>query len=185
MSAPTIHRRELKNCRLYFIPQGELVSAVTVANATWPTNIPVTNYTDFEIKEIEDGKLERAISSEMFKIPSALGGYIDDPEEMIGARVWKFSTHRTNNYIKQLENGLAAAPVVSVAQAPGARNDNFIEGVAQIEMQNKNGTMIERYQIWARMRVSTSGDAGPATAKVELSIEMRYSSLNTYITYAG
>ena len=38
MSAYTTTRRENLNARVYFIPTGEVVDAVTVAVATWPDN---------------------------------------------------------------------------------------------------------------------------------------------------
>lgn len=184
MSAPTVVRRELKNARMYFIPSGETVDSVTVANATWPDNSPTTNWTNYEIPEIEDVKSENTIKKETFTIPDTAGGYREEEEEMITRRLWKATTHKTNNYLKKLQHGLATAPVVGAAQAPGATKDNYTDGVMLLEIQNKSGTVIERIQVWARLRLVTAGDVGPATSKVEFSMEQLPSTLNSYLLVA-
>jgi len=53
-----------------------------------------------------------------------------------------------------------------------------------LEIQNKAGTVIERTQVWSRLRLVTAGDVGPVTAKVELSLEMLPSTLNSYVAVA-
>jgi hypothetical protein len=184
MPAPTLIRRELKNARIYFIPVGEVVDSVTVANATWPDNVPLTNWTNYQIPDIETVKSERTVKSETFSIPNDNGGYTEDTEEMVTSRKWTATTHKTNSYLKQLENGLAATAVASSAQTPGGKADNFIDGVMLLEIQNKGGTVIERTQVWARLRLVSGGEVGPATSQVEFSLELRQSTLNTYVAYA-
>lgn len=184
MSAPTLIRRELKNARFYFIPTGETVDSVTVANATWPDNNPTTNYTSYEIPDIEDVKAEVTIEKESFKIPAAGGGYREDVEEMVTRRQWMATTHKTSIYLKKLQHGLATVPVVGTAQAPGVTLDNYTDGVFLLEIQNKAGTIIERTQVWARLRLVTAGDVGPATSKVEISLEMLPSTANSFVVVA-
>lgn len=185
MSAPTLIRRELKNARLYFIPAGETVDAVTVANALWPDNSPTTNWTAYQFADIETVKEAKEVETETFKIPKATGGYSIDTEEMLTKRMWNATTAKTNSILKQLEHALASPVVASTAQAPFVNNANYLDGVMLLEIQNKNGTVIERTQVWARLRLVTAGDVGPATAKVEFSIEQRESTLNSYVAYAG
>ena len=184
MSAPTLLRRELKNARAYFIPSGEVVDAVTVANATWPDNNPLANWTAYEIPDLEELKEEKDVKKETFTIPDASGGYREEEEEMVVSRKWKASTHKSSTYLKQLQHGLATIPVVGTAQTPGAKKDNALDGVLLLEIQNKTGTVIERLQIWARLRLVSPGDAGPATAKLDISFEQLYSSLNSYVLVA-
>lgn len=185
MSAPTLIRRELKNARLYFIPSGETVDAVVVANALWPDNVPTANWTAYQFGDIETVKEEKEVETEEFKIPKATGGYTTDTEEMLVKRMWTATTAKTNSLLKQLEHALASPVVASTAQAPFVNNSNYLDGVMLLEIQNKNGTVIERTQVWARLRLVTAGDVGPATAKVEFSIEQRESTLNSYVAYAG
>lgn len=185
MSAPTLIRRELKNARLYFIPAGETVDAVTVANATWPDNSPTANWTAYQFADIETVKEEKQVETEEFKVPKATGGYTIDTEETLLKRLWTATSAKTNSILKQLEHALASPVVASTAQAPFVNNNNYVEGVMLLEIQNKNGTIIERTQVWARLRLVTAGDVGPATAKVEFSLEQRESTLNTYVAYAG
>lgn len=185
MAAPTLIRRELKNVRFYFIPAGEIVDTVTVAKETWPDNVPTTNYTAYQWPDVETLKLEKTVKEEIIQIPADEGGYMDDPEEMTTMRKWTGVTAKTNNIIKQLDNGLAAVVADNVAQAPDQVSDNYKEGISLIEVQGKNGTMIERRQMWSRVRIKTTGDAAPTTAKVEFTVERRPSSLNTYIAFAG
>ena len=184
MSAPTLQRRELKNARIYFIPSGETVDSVTVANATWPDNIPTTNWTTYEFPEIEDVKSELTIKKETFTIPDPAGGYMEQEEEMVTRRLWKASTHKTSIYLKKLQHGLATVPVVGTAIAPGTTKDNYMDGVMLLEIQNKAGAVIERTQVWARLRLVTAGDVGPVTAKVEISLEQLASTLNSYVAVA-
>lgn len=185
MSAPTLIRRELKNARLYFIPAGETVDAVTVSVTAWPDNVPTSNYTTYQFADIETVKEAKEVETETFKIPKATGGYTIDTEEMLVKRMWNATTAKTNSILKQLEHALAGPVVASTAQAPFVNNSNFVEGVMLLEIQNKNSVVIERTQVWARLRLVTAGDVGPATAKVEFSLEQRESTLNTYVAYAG
>lgn len=187
MSAPTLIRRELKNARLYFIPSGETVDsvAVSLANATWPDNSPTANWTAYQFADIETVKESKEVETETFKIPKSTGGYSVDTEEMLVKRMWNATTAKTNSILKQLEHALASPLVASAAQAPFVKNDNYVEGIMLMEIQNKNGVVIERTQVWARLRLVTAGDVGPATAKVEFSLEQREHANNSYIAYAG
>lgn len=184
MSALTTKRRELKNARLYFIPVGETVDAVTVSSTTWPDNSPTTNYTNYQFDDIETVKEEKQFDSEVFKIPKDAGGYLDDEEQTLTKRTWTAATAKTNSLLKQLEHALATVPVVGTAQAPGAKQDNYIEGVLLLEIQLKSGTVTERTQVWARLRLSAAGEVGPTTSKIEFSIEQRDSGNNTYLLVA-
>lgn len=192
MAAPTVVRRELKNARIYFVPSGEVLatgngeSSLTVgASVVFPDNTPTTNYTSYEFADIEDVKQELTIAKDgPFKIPAAGGGYRDDYEEMVTARMWKATTHKTNGYLKKLQHGLATIPVVGTAQAPGVTADNYMDGVMLLEIQNKSGAVIERTVVWARLRLVTAGDVGPATAKVEFSLEMLPHTSNSYLLVA-
>ena len=186
MSAPTLIRRELKNARLYFIPAGETVDTITISpTAAWPDNDPLANWTAYQFADIETLKESKEVETETFKIPKDNGGYTVDTEEMLVKRMWTAVTAKTNNYLKQLEHALPATVVAGTAQAPFTQNNNYLDGVMLLEIQNKNGTVIERTQVWARLRLVSSGDVGPTTAKVEISLEQRESAYNTYTAYAG
>lgn len=186
MAAPTLIRRELKNARLYFIPAGETVDAVVAAatNAP-PDNSPTANWTAYQFADIETVKEAKEVETESFKIPKATGGYSVDTEELLIKRMWTATTAKTNSILKQLEHALAAPVVASTAQAPFVNNSNFLDGWMLLEIQNKNGVVIERTQVWSRLRLVSAGDVGPATAKVEFSLEQRESTFNSYVAYAG
>lgn len=184
MSALTTKRRELKNARLYFIPTGETVDSITISKSTWPDNDPLTNWTNYQFDDIETVKEAKEFDTETFKIPKSTGGYMDDEEQTLKKRTWTASTVKTNSLIKQLEHALTSVPVVGTAQTPGAKQDNYIDGVMLLEIQNKTGVVIERTQVWARMRLTTAGDVGPTTSKIEFVIEQRDSGNNTYLLVA-
>ena len=187
---PIVVRRELLNVRGYFIPAGALVDGITVAaeagtGTGWPDNNPTTNYTAYELAAIENAKSVNTVVKETFKIPNpAGGGYIDDEEEMVTKRTWTMESHNTNSYFKKLENGLASLPVAGTAQAIGANLDNYIDGVALLTYTTKGSVVVERRQIWARMRLMTAPDVGPATGKVAFSLELRPSTQNSYLLVA-
>lgn len=185
MAAPTLIRREFKNARISFIPAGETVDSVTVAVGTWPDASPTTNYTAYAFADIESVKETKEVKKETFEVPKSAGGYFLDSEETLVSRIWTSTTAKTNSIIKQLEHGLSAPLVAGVPQAPFTNQNNFVDGVFLLEIQNKNGVVIERTQVWGRLRLVSAGDVGPATAKVEFSIEQRESVLNTYVCNAG
>jgi hypothetical protein len=185
MSAPTTIRRELLNIAfLSFIPAGELVDAVTVSATTWPDNTPTTNWTAYQIPDVESLTLVKEYDSETFKVPKTSGGYFEDVDSTLKKVSYKGKTSKTSSYFKRLENGLATVPVVGTAQSPFVDNNNFIEGVFLIEIQNKNGAVTERMQLWGRLRLENPGDTGPATRKLEFSIEKRDSGNNSYVLVA-
>ena len=184
MSAPTLIRRELTNARLYFIPAGETVDSILVAQALWPDNAPTANYTDYQFGDVETVKEAKEVTTETFQLPKAGGGYFKDDEETILSRKWTASTAKTNSYIKKLEHGLATVPVVGTPQAPNVNNSNYIDGVMLLEIQNKTGVIIERTQVWARLRLSSTPDVGPTTRKFDLVFEQRDSTLNTFVVVA-
>jgi len=184
MSAFTTIRRELLNARVYFIPTGEIVDSVTVSSTTWPDNAPTTNYTNYMLQDTETLKAEKTYDTETFKIPKDAGGYNDDDENTLKKVLYTGTTAKTNSLFKKLEHALATVPVVGTAQAPHADNNDYVEGVALIELQNKTGAVTERIQIWARLRLTDPGDIGPATRKLTYSLERRDSGNNTYLLVA-
>jgi hypothetical protein len=186
MAAYTTIRRELLNARVYFIPAGEVVDANPALSAitTWPDNSPTTNYTAFQLQDTETLKVEREFEEETFKIPKAAGGYMDDVESTLKKVTYTGSTAKTNSLLKQLEHGLASQPVVGTAQSPFARNDDFVEGLAFIELQNKTGVVTERIQVWSRIRLTDPGEVGPNTKKLTYTLEVRDSTQNSYLLVA-
>lgn len=185
MSAYTTNRRENLNARVYFLPVGEVVDAVTVVqNGPWPDNVPTTNYTNFQLQDTESLKCDREHDVETFKIPKATGGYLDDEESLLKKVTYTGETHKTNSLLKQLEHGLASQPVVGTSQAPFVSNTNYVEGVALIEIQNKTGAVTERIQVWVRLRLPNAGDIGPAAKKLTYTLEVRDSTANSYLLVA-
>jgi hypothetical protein len=184
MPAFTNVRRELLNARVYFIPAGEVVDTVTVAATAWPDNNPSSNWTSYQLQDTETLSCEPEFETETFKIPKATGGYTDDEEKTLLKVVYTGETARTNSLLKQLEHGLGSEPVVGTAQSPHVRNDDFVQGVALIEFQNKSGVVTERMQFWARLRLQNRGVVGPTTKKLTYSLELRDSVNNSYVLVA-
>lgn len=184
MSAFTTIRRELLNARVYFIPSGELVDSVTVTSSTWPDNNPTTNWTNYMLHDTETIKSERTYDTETFKIPKDAGAYKDDEENTLKKVLYTGTTAKTNSLFKKLEHALATIPVVGTAQAPHVDNNDYVEGVALLEFQNKTGVVTERLQIWARIRLTDPGDVGPATRKLTYTLERQDSGNNTYLLVA-
>lgn len=184
MAAPTTIRRELLNARVYFIPTGETVDSVTVDSTTWPDNDPVANWTAYQLQDTETLRIEREFDTETFQIPKASGGYTDDQENTLKKVTYTGTTAKTSSIFKKLEHLLASVPAVGTAQSPYVSNDDYIEGVALIELQNKTGTVTERIQVWSRLRLTDPGEVGPATKKLTYSLEVRDSSANSYVLVA-
>lgn len=179
MGLPTLSRRELANAVLSFTPIGDTVDSVIVAAELWPDEIPTTNFTDYNIPDIEKIVEEKNMVDEEIMIPNAGGGYFADDEQMVTARKWVATTSKTNSYIKQLDKGLAAVAVGGAAQAHGTKSDNYLMGILKITETGKNGSVIETTKVWAKMRVRSTGETGPATKKIEIEFKQYYSSLNT------
>lgn len=177
-------RRELLNARVYFIPVGTVVDLITVSSTTWPDNVPTTNYTDRMLQDTETIAKEKSYDTETFKIPKSTGGYTDDEESTLKKVVFTGETGKTREMFKQLEWGTATEPVIGTALAPFTENEDYLEGVALIEFQNKTGVVTERYQTWARLRLKDDGKVGPTTKKITYTLEVRESGNNTYLAVA-
>ncbi len=183
---PTLSRRELLNVAfLAFIPVGETVDAVVVSATTWPDNAPTSNYTNYQIADVETLKVTKEYDTEIFKIPDPAGGYLDDPENTLKTVKFTGVTAKNYSYFTQLEHGLLTPPVVGTAQAPYVNNNDYIEGVMLVEYQAKaGGAVVKREQLWARMRLTDPGDVGPSTRKKTFELEKRPSGNNTFVQVA-
>lgn len=181
MSTPHSIRRSLHNARFYFIPEGTVVGGVTVSATTWPTASPITNWTDFEIPEVERVVPRNVEEEEEFRIPRDTGGYLIDRNVDVVSRIWGIFTHKASSYTKRLEHGTAVFPTVNVATIPGAVSNPFIRGVALFELQGKGGTMEERFQLWGKLRLVSPGEVGPKTRLIEMNFELLNSGNNTLV----
>jgi hypothetical protein len=176
----TLSRRELRGAFVYFIPNGTAVDGGTVSITAWPDAAPTTNYTDWQFADIEKVEVERQTKSEDFDVPDTAGGYSTDKEEWITRRTWKCTSAKTNSLLKQLENGTSAAVAAGVPQTPLGTKANSIDGVLLIEIKGKDGTVIERTQVWARLTVSSAAGAENTTSKIAFEFQQLTSTLNTY-----
>jgi len=174
--------REKYTAKVYFIPVGEVVDSVTVANATWPDSNPITNWTNYQFHDTETIELERTYEKEAFKV--GVGLNTEDEETTIKRIAYMGKTHKTNSLIRRLEFGLAAAPVNGTAQAPFVNHDDFIEGVALIEFINKNEATVQRLQTWSRLRLKEAGPTGAEVREFSYELEIRASTANTYLPIA-
>jgi len=181
MSALAFNRREVKGERIYFIPAGSVVDSVTVAVATGPDADPATNYSDFEIHDIETLQPEKETESETFLIPSDTDGYEEDLDETVKSNSWVAETSKTNAIVKMLEYGLESLPVATVAQVPFARKENYVEGILLKETQVRSVGVTERLQIWARAYLVTPGQSSSKTSKVQLRFRKMASANNTFV----
>jgi len=182
MAAYTHITREKYTAKVYFIKAGEVVDSVTVANATWPDASPVTNWTNYQLHDTETIKEERTYEKEAFKI--GVGLNTEDEESTIKRIAYTGKTHKTSSLFRQLEFGLAAAPVNGTAQAPFVRHEDYIEGVVLIEFINKDDAITQRLQNWGRLRLKETGETGAAVREFTYEIELRASTANTYLPIA-
>ena len=185
-------RRELKNARIYLVPAGTVLAtgdgsnSLTVAEgAVFPDNSPTTNYTDYEIPDIEEVTEELKKKEEEFVIPDTVNGaYFADEESTVTSRKYKAVTHKITALLKGLAFGLAAKPVIGTAAAINANKDPYVDGVCLIEIANKGGTVIDRAVFWARMRLTDPGKIGPETSKLGVEITVRPHVSNSYLSVA-
>lgn len=176
----TVTRRELKNARLYFIPNGTSVDGGTVSISSWPDAVPTTNYTDWQFSSVEKVEDFREENEEKFLQESPYGGMEEVVEKDLRRRGWAVTTSKTNNLIKQLQNGLLAAPAVGTPQTPSAAKDLYLDGVLLLEEQLKDGVVSERHQVWARMRLRAVPGTDGNTAKVTVEFQILQAALNSY-----
>jgi len=190
MSQFAFKRREVKAERIYFIPAGTVIalgdgsSSLTVAREAWPDSEPVTNYSDYAIDDIETLKTERETETETFDIPSAADGYQKDLDEWVTGRMWTAETAKTNALVIMLEEGLTALPVAGTAQIPGARKENYVEGLMHHETATRGIGTTRRRRVWARVYLVTPGDSSSKTSKVQLKFRQMDSSLNSFVVVA-
>lgn len=180
----TVARRELKNARVYFIPTETSVDSGTVSITAWPDASPTTNWTNWRFQSIENCLDFREENEEKFMEEAEAGGFQETVEKDIRRKGWTVTTSKTNQLIKQLTQGLAIAPVVGTAQAPLAKKDLYLDGVLLIEEQGKDGAILERHQVWARMRLKDVPGIDGNTAKIGIEFQELYAALNTYLLVA-
>lgn len=185
MSVPTLSRRELKNAKAYYTPLGETVdTSVVVSKTTWPDGDPITNYTNFEVPDIEGVVQELMTEEEVFLLARASGGYQNETETHFRGLKWTATTAKTNSYLKQLQFALSSPAAATVAQAPGEKGSLFKDGILLLEWNN-GGVIIERLQVWARMTLADVGaSAGATTSKLQIRWELLQSGNNTFIPLA-
>jgi len=118
MATPTLVRRELKNAKVYFIPAGEVVDTVTVSQTTWPDNDPVSNWTGYQIPDIEGVVQETVTEEESFLMPQDSGGYQDEPEMHLRRLGWTATTAKTSSLMKMLQFAPAAPSAISASYLP-------------------------------------------------------------------
>ena len=177
-------RRELLNARVYFIPTGTTVDAVTVSETTWPDNSPLTNWTDWMLHDTEEVKKTKTFDTEPILVPKDTGGYADDPESTLKNVMFEGKTHKTREIFKQLEWGLSTSPVIGTAQTPFAENSDYLYGVCLMELQNKTGDVTERIQFWSKLRLKDDGGVGPKTKQLTYELEFVVADNNTYLNVA-
>lgn len=184
MPVATRQRREYSNVRVYFIPSGDTIDDtvdVMVSKSSWPDATPTTNWTNYQIRDIERCVPIQEIESEPFKIPADSGGYDIDTEEMVIRRIWEFTTSISSSLFKRFEHALGSIVEPDVAQSPGTKNDNFLLGVMLAEFQNKDGSIIERWQLWGKLRLKEIPPIEPKTRSWVFTFEQSSSLLNTYV----
>lgn len=185
MAAPTLIRRELLGARVYFIPDGETVDGITVGpDSAWPDADPVANWTAYQFHDIEKVTEWKTEDTETFVIPDPEGGYYHDEETHLIARGWECETAKTNSILKTLQHATKNMVAAGTAAAPGARKDVSVPGVALIELQGRNGAVLERTQVRARLTLDSPGEIGPATRKLKFRLRQLPHALNTYAAYA-
>ena len=190
MSEFAFKRREVKAERIYFIPTGTIIalgsgaSPLTVARESWPDADPTTNYSDFLIDDIETLKPERETETETFEIPSAADGYTKDLDEWVTGRTWTAETAKTSALVIMLEEGLSALPVAGTAQTPGARKENYVEGLMHHETTTRGVGVTRRRRVWARIHLVSPGDSSAKTSKVQLKFRQMESTLNSFVVVA-
>lgn len=181
MAVLAFNRREVKGERIYFIPAGTSVDSVTVAIATWPDASPTSNWTDFEMDDIEMLEPGKEVETETFVIPSNTDGYDEDEDQTVKANFWTAETAKTNALVKMIEYGLATLPVANTAQVPFARKENYVEGVLLKETVVRGVGVTERLQCWARVYLETPGNSSSKTSKVKLKFRRMASANNTFV----
>ena len=185
-------RRELKNARMYLVPAGTVLAtgdgsnSLTVAEgAVFPDNSPTTNYTDYEIPDIEELTEELSRKDEKFMVPDQINGaYFEDEEITVVGRKYKGTSHKITAAMKGLAFGLAAKPVIGTAAAINANKDPYVDGVCLIEIANKGGTVIDRAVFWGRFRLTDPGKVGPETSKLGFEVAVRPHVSNSYLCVA-
>lgn len=186
MSTPTLKRTERKTGKVYFIPASEVVDGITTSQTTWPDAVPITNYTDFQFADIEELTEEILFSEEKRKVPRQTApGYRVRTEKFLEGVNWTASTATTNSYLKTLQFATPNVVVAGTAQAPGERNQLWMDGVLLIELTNSAGVIIDRIQTWARMFLQEPGAASKAeTSMLKVMWEQGESGNNTYLPAA-
>lgn len=179
MAVASLERR-LKGAHAYFIPFGETVDSGTVSSTSWPDNDPTTNWTNYSAGCIERVQPLREFDTEELICPKASGGYEKQVEQRSTRDGWICQLNQYNQWVTQLEYGLASAPVAGTPQTPFASSDRYIDGVLLIQARGTSGTDHHVEQWHARMRLATVPDWTNATSKPVVEFQVIANDLNTF-----
>jgi hypothetical protein len=175
----SLQRDELKGAFVCFIPEGTMVGGDAVEIDSWPSD--PDDYKNFRFKDTETVVRERTVTDRTRSIPLVEGGYEQQIKKSLQGQAFVCTTVQSNNILKQLENGTSDVVVAGVPQVPGENRAASIDGVALIEMTDETTqTVIERWQVWARLSLDTPSGASPEVSVLTYRLAVLRSSLNTY-----
>jgi len=177
-----IDRTETLFDHLFFIPEAQVVDAVTVAKNVWPDSTPSDNYADFKLKEIEGLKpFQNEETESRTFVSETTAGWTQEEEPTRKNSGYTFDVARTNALYKMLQYGLLTLPVLGTAQVPYARKETYVDGVLLKETGvQKLGVITEREHVWARLQLVNAGDHTNKTAKVQLRLTILDAENNTF-----
>lgn len=144
----------LLGAQLHFIPDGEVISTVTMSATAAPANSAFTS--DYTIGRVNNAKYTPTFKDRTREWALSTGGYKERTtktpvEDAFEVTVVDYATALYD----QFTFGLETAPVVNTAQQAFVAADRYKDGWILITFIEENGTIAGKLRIHARLEIAT------------------------------
>jgi hypothetical protein len=179
-------KERLTGALIRFVPDGTIVSTVTIGATAKPATIAFTD--DYSLGRINNSKYTPKTKERTREWAKPTGGYKERTTKSVTEDAYEITViDYATALFDQLAFGLAAAPVVNVSQQAFAASNRYKYGWAQLTLIEEDGTISGLLTIHIRLEIATvpelkNEDGSPVWRISHLGDG---AALDTYLPYPG
>jgi len=144
----------LTNAFFHFIPDGTVISTVTIGKSAKPADEAFTG--DYKIGDVNSAKYVPETKDRPREYALESGGYKNRKTKVIIGDAFEITViNYASKLYDQLAFGLATAPVAEAEQQAFAAANRYKDGWAQLTLRREDGTMIGVLTIHIRLEIAT------------------------------
>jgi len=148
-------KERLTGALIRFIPDGEVISALTIGKAVKPADAAFTD--DYSLGRINNSKYVPKTKDRVREWALPTGGYKERTTKSTTEDAYEITViDYATALFDQLAFGLAAAPVADTEQQAFASADRYKDGWAQLTMIEEDGTVSGVLTVHVRLEISAA-----------------------------